>query len=547
MRLRIQPWRSPLACALLTASVILISPRAVEGAGRRVDVRVLGEPLATALPRVGSAMGEQFRARGSIRAQRVSMVGRGVAGDLVRDSLKEMLSAPDAPVVWSADAEVWSLSSSLRRDRLAASLADRDLELYQRHLDKEVAWLKSEGRRRVAAAPPEERRYWSDRVATAALLDYLGDGGRHSLLSGEPVSLRIGALPPGLRELLREYVRQQTPHPPNTPGEVLDGYSLGLILARDPYDAAGTHLVESYINPSGRVWARAGVLTIPGRHVPVMVRRELRFTPPDPSDKSRRVTVRFPSAPPGDASRSTKMNLDQVLALIADSTGCTLISDGYLRPAIAIDGGLALRDYPLHQLLRQVVDTWDCDWRSMPGYNSCFLVRARSWWLEDRADIPQTQLQWLTPAFQQGKSPTLVDLLRLAELSNAQLHKLTDLRATPGSAGLVTPLFNDEANGKALLQFFSRLPSEQQKRALSSEGLPLNEVAPDLVHRWLRRGLIVWGAATQEAWDRMTYLIAPFGGPDSDAGFEVTVVTRDSTGPAWSARIGPRAPGRTAR
>jgi hypothetical protein len=137
-----------------------------------------------------------------------------------------------------------------------------------------------------------------------------------------------------------------------------------------------------------------------------------------------------------------------------------------------------------------------------------------------------------------GQSPKLVDLLRLAELSTAQVYKLVETGVCPAAAGLVLPGFYDEASSKPLLQFFNRLPDSLQKRAQSPDGLPLRVAPPGLVTRWLFAALAAHGATTPTLLTELRFFLREVPGrkPDSVA-LEVGVQGSRAGSTHWLQRI----------
>jgi hypothetical protein len=504
-----------------------------------VSVRVVGEALSTALPRLGKGFHLQLAPDRELEGQRVTLSLKDASIELLARGLLELLSAgPEAPVSWVRRREsLWLLVESANRRRVSARLRDQDLDLFRQHMERELHWFRRDAPREL-----EQARKHTDtglinaidaRLPWLMVLDNLGEAGREKLLAGVPFCAQVGQMPAELRDRFRRHVDRnrlfKIGEPPTAlPPEELDRYWFALVLARAPGDPQGTHLIDSWITPEGFRLGRLGHLSIPGPRSPAFLRPAFQLPPVEESDRQRASrTVSLMLTPAQDTAPGTiiRRNLDELLAAIGEQLGLNVIADGYRRSSTPIPANLAVTDYPLEKLLDAVTRLWQCDWRFLDADKKTVLVRARGWWLEDEADLPDAVVADFRDRFAADKSPALTDLLRLAELSKAQVHKLMESGLCPGATGIVIPGFYDDAGVKPCLQFFNRLPPALQQRAQSPQGLPLREAPRELVEKWLLTTLIVdAGAVTPEMQNAVVFSIRPGSqNPETPVGIEVAI------------------------
>lgn len=543
-----EPGTSGVAGNLLTEGIPSDnedSPRA----NRATDIRAAGEALESLLPRVAAEYGIGLSTARDLRGQRVTLFLRSADPDLLTGTLKELLSAgPEAPVLWTrAGKDAWHLEQSARRRDLAKRLQSADLEAFRKRMDEVIDWAKRDGERELEqASDPLRRMSAQARLTIALLVSGLGDAGRERLLAGAPLVIRPGDAPSPLREHLREYLANGS-RLQAVPAEELDRYALVFLLARDPADPLGANLIESRVEPGGFLWARhSGALKVPHELHNPLIQDTFRLPPPDPSDTSRRVSLNLTPAPEAMPGAVIGRNLDELLQALSLGSDLNFAADGYLRTRVLFPANLQVRDYPLKQLLDRLTRIWDCNWRFRASDSKTVLVRARGWWLEDQADVPQAQVEELQSGLGPGKSPVLADLLRFAELSKPQAHKLVETGLCPGAYGIVKPMWYDAAGVKPCLQFFNRLPKPQQARAQSKEGLPLRE-APELVEMWLGATLAAQvGAVTPHAREDLVFwLLSGSSDPSNPAllpGVEIRIRSADPKGSHWREFLRPSVP-----
>ncbi|MGV3720318.1 MAG: hypothetical protein ACO1SX_05350 [Actinomycetota bacterium] len=497
-----------------------------------INIRATGEALGGVLPRLAEAANLRVKAAGGLKSQRVTLFTRDLPGGEVCAALTELLSASDEQrVYWRRSGNGWQLTADASRARLVEELQRQDLQWQSASLEKEIAWTRS--------VPQAEPLALADnhRAAIGEVLNALGKDGRDRLLAGEPAVTPIGSTSGTLRTRLRTLVRESLSR--NAGEEVLDRYSLVLIGARDSTNALGNTVVLSIVKPNGGVVARVSLLRDPRAGLPVFAQGGFRLPPPDPTDTSPRVTFKLTGEAP--ASGTLRLDLDQVLERLADGSAYNVIGDGYLRPAIDVPPRLELKDYPIRQFMNAMAATWRVQWRIQKGKEHTLLVRARDWWLEDRADVPQNQLERLRTVLPADRPASLKGLLEVAELNRPQVHKLLETGLLPAAHGVASPLWHDETGAKPALQFFSRLSEGQQKSALSKEGLVLGTASKALVNRWLSATLFALvGATDPESWGRLTLRIAP-GAPPNAAGigFEIRISEPEPSSARWVGYVAP--------
>jgi hypothetical protein len=429
-----------VTAVLLAVPLVTLGRTAAPAEPAGSTIRVTGEALATALPRISGELGASLGVGRSLANQRISILAAEADAALIKNGLVELLSAsPQAPVLWQPQKATLTLEESQARRRLADELKHLDLKLYATHLEERVQWALNEGQKELEAAPPQRRRSAQDRWTEALLLASLGPEGRKRLVGGAPIVQRVGDAPHQLRGHLRQYIKDFSRELADVPSEQIDGYSLVLILSRSPNDARGTHLQRSFVTPEGFTWARSGLLMMPGIQVPPFVRRVFRLPAASAEDTSRRVSFCITPEPGARPGAMVRRNLDELLETVATACGMRLIADGYLRARIEIPANLHVRDYPINQLLTAITDVWGADWRLLKGDDRTVLVRSRNWWLEDLADVPEPLVARFRETLVHDRESRLEDLLEFAELSPPQAHKLVETGVAPGATALWSP------------------------------------------------------------------------------------------------------------
>lgn len=264
------------------------------------------------------------------------------------------------------------------------------------------------------------------------------------------------------------------------------------------------------------------MLNIPHVFALPRVSRPLVIGIPDPADRSRRVTVNLaPAAPRAPSGRhperkleTVARDLDALLATLAADCDLRVIADGYLRAPRKLPANLRAEGVPLNHLLLRMARTWGCDWRYLDREERTVLFRARGWWLEDEANIPQEHLAELERHLGPDRVPALEGLLLAAELTGAQAHHLADSGRCPGMQGVSEEIFDDGTGARPCLRFFARLPAPLRGQAQSPEGLPLARASGALLQEYLRRTLICHvGALTREAQESLVFSLRPEATP----------------------------------
>jgi len=512
------------------------------------DLRIVGEALETALPRVGKAYQTKLGATRDLRDQRVTVFIRNGRLEGFAHGIEELLTpTPDAPVNWTGDGDrAWMLAESVNRQRLKQELTTVDVALFKRQLVSEIEWLHRDAERDLAAASKEldarRRAIVLERLTLASILDAVGEKGQTQLLAGTPLTLVVGETDPKLRSLLCESLVSRSPNLAALPPDELDRYSLVFVAARNPSDSQGMSLIESRVTPQGFVWSRRStslkiphVLNVPFLH------DTFQLDQADPNDPSRRISLNLVPEPQIRPGATVLRNLNEILEVIARQAELDIVADGYLRAPAKFPANLEVKDYPLKQLLDRIGQIWGVRWKYASKQQTTLIVRARDWWLEDQADVPQPLLDELRDTLGPGRSPQLDDLLRIAELSKPQLHKLVESGTCPGAYGVVKPLWYDDLGTRQCLQFFGRLSPALQNRAQSAEGLPLREVPQELVDRWLNHTLIAEvGALTPQQREELVFsLTLGAQNPESKIGYTVRIRSTKQGGSHWREYIQP--------
>ncbi|MBM3459238.1 MAG: hypothetical protein FJX77_11980, partial [Armatimonadetes bacterium] len=504
------------------------------GQASRPNLAAGGEPLGTALPRLGQQLNAQLSADRVLQSQRVTLFLPDADGAMLTHGLEELLSPTEtARVVWAKQGnETWRLQENANRRKLRADLQDTDLAALRRHLRLEMERFQQVGREEFASGkrvpepgvrslgsptrdPEEERRREKRAIAERALVPAVlldaGERGLERLMGGEPLVVRAGQLRSPAREIMAEYLRGVSRG--TLPDDVSD-YYIGFILSRSPHDPLGAQLYQSLIRPDGRRWSRSSLVNVPrpaGLPVSYAGLGELRFSPPDPHVRGKRVSFRLAQGerqvPP---ETLVEVRLDDLLLAMARESKTPVLADGYLRFSVRVPANTWLRDYPLHQFLDRIAEVWGCAWQYLHGApqgdhreprdnQDVVLVRSRGWWMEDEADVPEAQVRRFQAAFPPDRVPDLDALIELAALKTPQLHKVIEAGHCPGATGLVRVGWGDGTGLAPCLRLLGSLPRALRARAESEAGLPLRDVSPELVRQHLGVTLAVEvGAVTPE-------------------------------------------------
>jgi hypothetical protein len=226
-----------------------------------------------------------------------------------------------------------------------------------------------------------------------------------------------------------------------------------------------------------------------------------------------------------------------LLLAISRSVGLDVVADGYVRTERAIPANLEVADYPLKQLLESVARPWGSDVRFFGSGETLALVRAKAWWMEDAADVPEPLFTQIKTRLSGERKPRLDDLLLFAELSKAQAHKLYEAGLCPAAKGLIQGLWYDDTGPKPVLQFFNRLPANLKQRVQSEMGLDLRDAPQELVETWLAPTLIASvGLPTPKAQAATVLMIRPLGEEGTENGWKVVFVRPN--GRHWERNIG---------
>lgn len=499
-----------------------------------------GLALRSVLERLARVTSARLGASRALENQRVTLLLSKPDSTKVQSALTELLSVDrNAAVVWnSSGSGAKRLEETLKLRNLKEELRDLDLRIYADHLDRELTWLKSSADRELAAAAEAGgAQALKGRFAVASLLQSIGVQRRTELLQGKPLYVRVGDLPAAIKPVFRDYLLSSRPDLKSDHEAALEGHGFVYLLARTPDDVNGAFLIESTLEPKGGATFRHSLLHVAGARRSPLLLSPLRLKPTDPTDRSRRVTVNLAPEPGVQLGTIVRRNLDQLLLTISREAGLDVVADGYIRSDRAIPANLQVSDYPIKQLLDSISRAWGCDVRFVGSGETMALVRAKAWWLEDAADVPEPLFGELIKRLAPGRKPELEDLLLFAELSKAQAHKLYEGRTCPGAQGVVQGLWYDDSGPKPVLQFFSRLPGGLKQRAQSAAGLLLRDAPADLVRMWLSTTLIAnVGVASPELQGAVVFSLRPVGDAGSGGCWEVSFVRPSGT--RWERRIG---------
>lgn len=511
-------------------------------------LRAKSEAAATALPRLGAALGEAWEAAPELSTQRLTVFARDLSSQQLRRGIQVLLSPrKDAGVSWIRTSDRYRLTGSLNRARLTEALLKGDRVLLRQRLDEHLRWAEETGLKQLSEGPILEGAAFGsllDRLLQAGVLDLMGATGRERLLAEEPVVVPFGAFRGSRWErVLDNWITAIKPMYARYVGEARDRCAFVVTRESSTVDPSAGGLVVATVSPTGfRSGAKSAfrargifpsnrLLTDWQRHV----------TDPDAAD--RRFDLNLTPADGNRTGRPIQQTFEQVFESIAALSGCAVVADGYLRRSITLPPNFTLRGVTLPQLLSLFARYWKCEWQYLDDSKGVVVVRALYWWLEDAADVPDERLQNLASRFDGKRLPELDDFLVLSELSDAQLRKLTsELQICPGAEGFIAPFYY-RLGVPPCLRFMRRLSPVQQQQALSTQGLSLDAVDPVLVAGQLGPTLVAEvGAITPEAMKGLHFWIEQ--SPQQQAGgsglYTVRIRSHDRSGSHWEARFGSR-------
>lgn len=520
--------------ATTAASLLAGSPPSADHA---CSVSLSGVPLRTASERLSRDFGVRLGVSPELSSQRVTVYAPAIELSDLTEALTALLSTePNGKVFWEQRAERhWVLQQSPGRRQLIERLREGDQALFVQHVAREVEWLGARAEQELAAAPDGPRRVLlQQRVALAGLMQELDREGQVALLSGQPISRSIGEMPGRCPERFRDWLSGMNPGLGRLMPRELDRYHLVFCRERSPSDPHAGGISFSLVSPKGLVQMR-GTLLRP---------RAGPAAPPENPEKKppteRPVTVRLirdEKLPPGVPAAWT---LDDLLQQLSEQLKLPIIADGYLRPSISLPNELRAEDMPLDEILNRLTGLWNCDWRWLNRKKDAVLVRARYWWLEDAADVPDQKLEELRKLFEPGSAVHPVDALaEVAQLSDAQIRKLIETGRCKQASGIVQRGIYDGVGASAVLRFYSTLTPQQKARATSTEGLRLRDTEPLLRARLLGPTLLAWvGAITPEYADDLILRIQPGTGPGAGSGYLISIRSSRRFGCHWEQFIG---------
>jgi hypothetical protein len=488
----------------------------VPHSNHRADFAAAGETLESVFRRLGEAYAVRLSAAPDLRSQRLTIYARDETLETLARGIRDLLTdAPDAGVFWRRmPSGEWRLAESLNRRRLRETLTNYDLDRHEQFLAELASWATGPGEQelqRSREASPEAERSSSvgrlhERVTLGLISEAMGPDGRQRVLLGGWWGARIGDLAQPLRTYLVEELRAKF----SGPGAGIDDACWVVISrARHPDHPLGTRLIRSIVQPNGRSGARGTMLRI--QHGNPASGQHIRVPPEVEDGDDPRVTLNLTPVELTRTRLATPRTLDPLLERLAEAAEITVIADGYRRQEHLVPDNLRLKDYPLAALLDFLTGAWSADWRYFPAEEPgrTVLVRARAWWMEDAADIPDDVFARMQTAFSGERPIQLEEVLEFADLTDAQAVRLIMSGVTGGAAGLILPLFTEEGCGKRAFQFFRRLPPPLQQQALTERGLPLDRTPPQLVEQWLGVALAVRGGVTPELRKGLTLTIRP--------------------------------------
>jgi hypothetical protein len=502
------PGMSPLRlCAALL--LMLASPPSAEAAQPEptpraegtASVALAGQRLDAALEHLSERYEVRLTAARELRSQRVTIFAQDEKLETLAAALRALLTPqPGAGVFWRQTGPgAWRLAESQNRRRLRAELLDSDLRHLAERVAAEAAWAQEEGLSQlqaIAIADPDARFGLLHRVANGLIMAAMGEDGRGRVLSGGTWASRVQDLPEVARAHLRESFERRSP-------VLLSHLDSGWVVVHR--GRSTTHPLAARLN--------LAVVTAGGRRVrdqlffaqqgiPPAPLRSLQWALPPPQaaqGPGPLVTLNLTPEDEAGPAQEVDRTLDALLERLAETTGLTIVADGYRRLPIPLPENFRLENYPLELLLTGLARRWHVGWRYLESEDEArrvVLVRADGWWIEDAADIPDDVFERMEEAFS-GKGPLPLErLLEFAELSEPQAHRLVMLGTALGAWSIAPYIMNRDATGRRCLQFFNRIPRHLQDRALSPLGLPLEDAPPELVEHWLGNLITVSGGVT---------------------------------------------------
>lgn len=513
-----------------------------------------GRSLRKLFPELEKRFGVRLAAGSSLQDQRVTISGEPLGFEQSKRALKDLLSAgPEATVFWAKerDAEVWRLEESMSRKDLAARLRDQDQQNFRQYFGEQQRWARAEAPKQLANLEGLQRGGLIHRLIPIEVLGRLTEPEMSQFLDGEPLILSLGDLrKQGLGDLLSDWTVTRKVFQVDAPNS--DLWRVVFMRERNPSDPQGGGVTISLIEPRGFIGTVQSVLRQPhSRPGSSPLTSLLNPNVPVDKDGGRQVTVNLTPAPGEPVGSRSPRTLDQVLEALSTQLRLTCIADGYLRPAFDLPTNMELKGFPLEVLLDRIASAWDCDWHYFENDQNCVIFRARHWWLEDAANVPQPLLAKLTGRLGAGRSPDLDDLVLLSSLSDAQVYRLVnETKLLPAAANVLPPGVYTGTGAKPCLQFYGQLPVELRKRARTAEGLSLADVDPALIMKYLHRTLAMWvGAVTPEQRHGLLFSIMDLGGevPGAEkAGYRVWIRSAQRPGSQWQVdiRVPPGSPGR---
>jgi hypothetical protein len=491
------------------------------GGGTSVErFTAVGEPMETTLRRLSAQSGVRLTAARPMQGQRLTLFVTDLTVERFAQDLAQLLTpVKEAPVNWVREREgAWRLDESVNRRRLALSLASEGAGAFKAHIEEQIAWADRQGLQEWAETPPSPKRnFLTKQLSNALFLKHVGEAGRADFMQGKPLIAQIGALPNAMKDVFRERLGSQSGLA-DLPAEEKDRYSYVYLFGNSPTSPRGGVLWISLVLPKGVMGSRFGEFHMPRQEVNASMIGGVEVPQADPNDTSPRATFNLSPKPETPAGVSVRCDLNQILFAIAQAYGVDVIADGYLRPQGHIAANKVLKDYPRDSLLRFVCALWGCSFRVVgPQESPTILVRAHHWYLEDAADVPEAIVVEQRGKLGPGTKPRLQDLVTLAELSQAQVHKLVESGVCPGASGLIRPgWYEDGSSARPWLQFYGRLSPQLQRQGQAQDGLRLGDAPSNLVKERLGVALLAgFGVIDEAKWPDVRVAFAAH--PDAGA------------------------------
>jgi hypothetical protein len=503
-----------LLLVVLTALVgVPISSEAEEVSGRR---NITVKRYLAALPKGGAALSVSKE----LASQRISVIGT-LAGSTVERALVSLLSVEsDGPVTWVSIAGGRELRGSLKRKQLAESLRAKASKEYLTYLGEEVAWCEGEGLRLWKKASNDERRTLLARLGPVRMLTFLDNEEREALASGLPVPLTYSkclARDEGGVFLAWLAITSPTVLQQEQAGN--GGHTWVLLREKNPIQPERAGLTASLVKPDGFKSVRFSFMRRPTKTAGSRHLLQIGVPLESESGQSPRVTLKL-SKKADDQGPTSGYSFEDVLQAVSEATGLTFLSDGYLRPKLYVPRSFEVRDCPLPRVLTRIGDAWNCDWYRLTGESKVYVFRSRTWWSEDAADVPDDVVKDLQSCLAGKSRPSLKDLCRFAELSEAQARKLIDIGACPGAMGLLEHGLYDGVGLQPVFRFLNRLPQVWLNQAQSADGLKLAQVDPLLIQQVLTPTLLAQvGAVRPELRSDLNLRVSE----DGDSGYRVRI------------------------